>query len=38
MNIISRILLGLGLTGALAAALGYFWAAGPTPITAPHRT
>jgi hypothetical protein len=30
MNIICRMLLGLGLTGALAAALSYFWTAGPT--------
>src|SRR5215471_11375664 len=29
MNIISRILLGLGLAGALAAALSYFCTAGP---------
>jgi hypothetical protein len=29
MNIISRILLGLGVTSALAAALSYFWTAGP---------
>jgi hypothetical protein len=37
MNITCRILLGLGLTGALAA-LGYFWAAGsnlPAPPTVP---
>jgi hypothetical protein len=38
MNITCRILLGLGLTSALAAALGYFGATGPThpaPPTAP---
>ena len=35
MNITCRILLGLGLTGALAAALVYFWAAGPTPPAPP---
>jgi hypothetical protein len=35
MNITCRILLGLGLTGALAAALGYFWTAGPTPPAPP---
>ena len=35
MNITCRILLGLGLTGAVAAALGYFWTAGPTPQPAP---
>jgi hypothetical protein len=31
MNITCRLLLGLSLTGALAAALGYFWTAWPTP-------
>src|SRR5262245_29551783 len=31
MNLTCRILLGLGLTGALAAALGYFWSARPSP-------
>jgi hypothetical protein len=31
MNLTCRILLGLGLTGTMAAALGYFWSAGPTP-------
>jgi hypothetical protein len=35
MNITCRLLMGLGVTGALAAALGYFWAAGPTLPPAP---
>jgi hypothetical protein len=40
MNIISRILLGLGLTGALTAALSYFCTAGPihpAPSPAPDH-
>jgi hypothetical protein len=35
MNITCRILLGLGLTGAVAAALGYFWTVGSTPQAPP---
>jgi hypothetical protein len=35
VNITCRILLGLGLTGALAGAVTYFWAAGPTHPAAP---
>ena len=40
MNITCRILLGLGVTGALAAALGYFWTAEPNlpaPPTMPEE-
>jgi hypothetical protein len=37
MNITCRILLGLGLPGAVAAALGYFWTVGPNP-PAPRPT
>jgi hypothetical protein len=35
MNITYRILLALGLTGVLAAALGYFRTVGPTPPAPP---
>jgi hypothetical protein len=35
MNITCCILLGLGLTGMVAGAVGYFWTAGPTLPPAP---
>jgi len=38
MNITCRILLGLCLTGAVAAAIGYYWTVGPTPQARPTTT